>query len=202
MYFDSMDQASYHRSTYQAYPHLTSDEFAETCHHLESRYCRATLGPLRRRWRLHVRTALNASFDIDSDHATYLQIRRPLDHAGSAEDDELAVTFGNFSVAGPAEQDGMVVADDLMAQLDDSDDAVLSRHPRVFEHGYVSYEIHYHPTYRAPCLWFSLHDLPAQEAAFNIETVFRRLVPNEFKDSLRRIGSIGGISADVSILAL
>ena len=49
-----------------------------------------------------------------------------------------------------------------------------------------------------PCLWFSLHDLPPDEPAFNIDTVFRRLVPDQFKDGLRGLGGIGGISADVS----
>ena len=66
------------------------------------------------------------------------------------------------------------------------------------EFGYVIYEIHLHPTYRAPCLWFTLHGLPADEPAFNIDTVFRRLVPDRFKEGLRAPGSVGGISADVS----
>ncbi|KAH7030811.1 uncharacterized protein B0I36DRAFT_362622 [Microdochium trichocladiopsis] len=196
-----MDQASHYRSTYRAYPHLTPEEFAEVCHHLESRYCKATLGPLRRRWRLHVRTALSTSFDFDSDHATYLQIRRPLTSASSAEDDELAATFGTFSFGSLEGQDDVVVADDHMVQMDESDESVLPRQPRRFGDGYVTYEIHYHPTYRAPCLWFSLHDLPVHEPAFNVETVFRRLVPDEYKDSLRRVGSVGGISADRRFLS-
>jgi ubiquitin-like-conjugating enzyme ATG10 len=64
--------------------------------------------------------------------------------------------------------------------------------------GHVRYEIHLHPTYQAPCLWFSLHDLPADEPPLNIDTVFRRLVPEQFKPGLRAsLGSIGGISVDV-----
>jgi ubiquitin-like-conjugating enzyme ATG10 len=63
--------------------------------------------------------------------------------------------------------------------------------------GRVTYEIHLHPTYQAPCLWFSLHDLPVDEQAFNIDTVFRRLVPDQFKEGLRNAGAVGGISADV-----
>lgn len=66
--------------------------------------------------------------------------------------------------------------------------------------GYVTYEIHLHPTYRVPCLWFSLHGLPSHEPAFDIDTVFRRLVPDEYKEGLRGHGGIGGISADVSLL--
>lgn len=63
--------------------------------------------------------------------------------------------------------------------------------------GFVTYEIHWHPTYRAPVIWFSLHNLPADEPSFNIDTVFRRLVPDQYKASLRSAGSIGGISVDV-----
>lgn len=63
----------------------------------------------------------------------------------------------------------------------------------------MTYEIHLHPIYRVPCLWFSLHGLPEDEPAFDIDTVFRRLVPDEYKSGLRQgIGPIGGISADVS----
>ncbi|KXJ92186.1 hypothetical protein Micbo1qcDRAFT_233487 [Microdochium bolleyi] len=193
-----MDQAAHHRATYEAYPHLTPDEFAEACHHLDSRYCRATLGALRRSWRLHVRTALNlTSFSVGSDTATYLQITRPLGSSSTADDDDLVSSLGTFSFGELDEQDA-VSADDRMLEMDEADEAVLPRQPSstASSHGYVNYEIHYHPTYRAPCLWFSLNDLPAHESAFDIDTVFRRLVPDEYKDSLRRVGSIGGISAD------
>jgi ubiquitin-like-conjugating enzyme ATG10 len=64
----------------------------------------------------------------------------------------------------------------------------------------VEYEIHLHPTYRVPCLWFNLRNLPADEPAFNIDTVFRRLVPDEYKAGLRGLGNVGGISADVRFL--
>ena len=67
--------------------------------------------------------------------------------------------------------------------------------------GHVRYEIHLHPTYRAPCLWFSLHDLPADEQALDVDIVFRRLVPEQYKDGLRgSVGGIGGISVDVGSL--
>lgn len=51
-----------------------------------------------------------------------------------------------------------------------------------------------------PCLWFRLHDLPNGDDPLNIDTVFHYLVPREYKDGLRRYGSIGGISLDVSLL--
>lgn len=60
------------------------------------------------------------------------------------------------------------------------------------------YEVHLHPTYRIPCLWFSLQGLPPDEPAFNIDTVFRHLVPDQFKEALRGSG-IGGISGDVRL---
>jgi len=50
-----------------------------------------------------------------------------------------------------------------------------------------------------PCLWFNLHGLPPDQPAFNLDTVFRYLVPDQFKDALRGTGPIGGISGDVSV---
>jgi ubiquitin-like-conjugating enzyme ATG10 len=75
--------------------------------------------------------------------------------------------------------------------------AALHKPPVRQRFAYVTYEIHLHPTYRSPCLWFTLHGLPPDEPAFNIDTVFRRLVPDQYKDGLRNAGPIGGISADV-----
>lgn len=76
--------------------------------------------------------------------------------------------------------------------------AVIPKVQKPPDFGIVTYEIHLHPTYQAPCLWFRLDRLPVDEPAFNIDTVFRRLVPDQYKDSLRKVGNIGGISADVS----
>lgn len=76
--------------------------------------------------------------------------------------------------------------------------AVLTHPSSALDIGAVTYEIHLHPTYRVPCLWFNLRNLPPDEPEFSIDTVFRRLVPEEFKQGLRGLGGIGGISADVS----
>lgn len=87
----------------------------------------------------------------------------------------------------------MVLSDSLLSQA-----AIQKSQPgKAPDFGYVTYEIHLHPTYQAPCLWFGLHRLAVDEPAFNIDTVFRRLVPDQYKDSLRKVGGIGGISADV-----
>jgi hypothetical protein len=63
---------------------------------------------------------------------------------------------------------------------------------------YVTYEIHLHPTYAVPTLWFSLHDLPMGEDTFDLDAVYRYLVPDGYKSSLRAAGITGGISAAVS----
>ena len=63
---------------------------------------------------------------------------------------------------------------------------------------YVTYEIHLHPTYRMPTLWFTLHDLPLGDSPLDITSVYRYLVPEQHKSHLRAVGIIGGISADVS----
>ena len=64
---------------------------------------------------------------------------------------------------------------------------------------YVTYEIHLHPTYNIPTLWFTLHDLPMGEPIFDLDSVYRYLVPDEFKGRLRGAGIRGGLSAAVSI---
>jgi ubiquitin-like-conjugating enzyme ATG10 len=50
-----------------------------------------------------------------------------------------------------------------------------------------------------PTLWFTLHDLPMDENAFDLDAVFRYLVPDGYKGSMRTAGVTGGISAAVSL---
>lgn len=184
---------SAHDDDFRDYPFLAHDEFNEVCHNFDRIYRQATLGPLRRRWRVSVCTAFNTSFYSDSDSTTYLQITRPLEQ--SAADDELAGVLNQFSFGEDAGVDG----DEAMAMAEDADGAVLKVPPAsTVNYGYVTYEVHLHPTYRAPCLWFSLHGLPNGESPLSIDTAFRHLVPEQFQDRLRAMGSIGGISADVS----
>ncbi|OTB01504.1 hypothetical protein M426DRAFT_214655 [Hypoxylon sp. CI-4A] len=192
-----MSNSTIHRSTYTSYPYLTKEEFAEACHYLDRRYSRATLGPVRKRWRLHVHTALELSFEDRSGYTTFLQITRPLDD-GKADDNDLAAKMGDVSLT----EDNEV--DHVMTEMEDADTEVLFKPPSRpnFQGGHVKYEIHLHPTYRAPCLWFSLHNLPAGESALDAETVFRHLVPEQFKTSLRQMGPIGGISIDVGEIFL
>ncbi|KAI1079416.1 hypothetical protein F5B20DRAFT_163394 [Whalleya microplaca] len=187
-----MSQSGVHRSTYQSYPHLNKEEFAEVCHYLDRKYCQATLGPLRKQWRLSVHTALDMSFDAESEYTIFLQITRPLEDKAAAEQD-LASMMGDFGIS-----EDTTGTDEMMIEMEESDKETLTKEPlRPDPHiGHVKYEIHLHPTYRVPCLWFSLHNLPPDQPAFDTETVFRWLVPEQFRHSLQRAGSIGGISID------
>jgi hypothetical protein len=51
-----------------------------------------------------------------------------------------------------------------------------------------------------PCLYFRLWSLPSGESPFDIDTVFRHLVPDAYKAGLHSYGGIGGISIDVSFV--
>ncbi|KAK3393027.1 hypothetical protein B0H63DRAFT_7368 [Podospora didyma] len=190
-----MEQTQPLSSEFTRFPFLTGEEFAEACHHLDRRYCQATLGPIRRKWKLRVCSALNMSFALGPEYSTYIQIIRALD--GELNDGDLSSHLGRLSFGSGGKESGLmdIDADREMMAAEEADEAVLPRKPRV-NSGHVTYEIHLHPTYQAPCLWFSLHDLPVDEQAFNIDTVFRRLVPDQYKDGLRSAGAIGGISAD------
>ncbi|KAK2006881.1 hypothetical protein LZ32DRAFT_71837 [Colletotrichum eremochloae] len=180
--------------SFKDFPFLTPEEFSEVCHHFDSQYCRATLGPLRQRFKLRVCTALDTSFASGVEYTTYLQIIRPLEV--TLDYGDLSSVLDKFSfVEGSSERDALGLGDEDMIDAEESDEAALSK-PRALDFGYVVYEVHLHPTYRMPCLWFTLHGLPADEPAFNLDTVFRRLVPDQFKDALRRTSSIGGISGD------
>ncbi|KAM7183283.1 hypothetical protein V8F20_012678 [Naviculisporaceae sp. PSN 640] len=189
-------------SSIKNYPYLTPEEFTEACHHLDSQYCRATLGPVRKQWRLRAVMALNtSSFTmLGLDYHTYIQIIRPLEDTSSGRDDEdLSRYLDKFSFGGDDRLNSGDAGDKEMIEVEEADDEAIypTTQPPKYNPGYVRYEIHLHPTYQVPCLWFSLHDLPLDEPALNIDTVFRRLVPDQYKDGLRSaVGSIGGISAD------
>lgn len=196
----------------KGFPFLSRDEFSGACHHLDRQYCRATLGPLRSRWKLRLCTALGSEFCVDGAYTTFVQITRPLE---PILDHGLSLDLQHFSIAERA-TDTMLMPDQAMVDAEESDtvrdtpmtpplvrlsneaQAAMVNHTPCHEAARVVYEIHLHPTYRVPCLWFTLHNLPPDEPAFNVDTVFRRLVPDEYKDGLRGLGGVGGISADAS----
>jgi ubiquitin-like-conjugating enzyme ATG10 len=208
-------QTSYKKSSeFQNYPFLTAEEFAEVCHQLDRKYVQAELGPLRRQWKLRVNTALIMAFTAAAEYSTYIQIVRPLEL--DLDDGNLSAALDKLSFGASHGTEGASIdADQQMREAEDQDE-VSSRavshsvsrssycqaalyKPTTQRVAYVTYEIHLHPSYRSPCLWFTLHGLPPDEPAFNIDTVFRRLVPDQYKDGLRNAGPIGGISVDVSL---
>jgi ubiquitin-like-conjugating enzyme ATG10 len=86
----------------------------------------------------------------------------------------------------------------LRPQLWQNSNTHLPNYSLYAHQPYVTYEIHLHPTYRMPTLWFTLHDLPNGDATFDLDSVFRYLVPEDQKPRLREAGITGGISAAVS----
>lgn len=211
-------ETSYKKSSeFENYPFLTAEEFAEACHHLDRRYIQAELGPLRRQWKLRVNTALIMAFTPAAEYSTYIQIIRPLEM--DLDDGNLSAALDRLSFGVTHGTEGASLdADQQMLEAEDQDEvgkshgtsvigmtrcsfhqAALHRPAVPQRCAYVTYEIHLHPSYRSPCLWFTLHGLTPDEPAFNIDTVFRRLVPDQYKDGLRNAGPIGGISVDVSL---
>ncbi|PHH65504.1 hypothetical protein CDD81_2284 [Ophiocordyceps australis] len=171
------------------FPFLSTGEFSDACHKLEASYGIAELGSLRNSWKLRLRTALGTIFYVSGINPTYIQITCPLKPAIDSRD-SLSLDLANLQMSDPVE------ADDIMAETEQLDTAVLNPLVPQQDPEIVVYEIHLHPTYRVPCLWFSLHNLASGEPAFNIDTIFRRLVPDEYKSGLRQVGGIGSISAD------
>lgn len=103
---------------FKNYPFLDADEFAEACHQLDRRYTQATLGPVRRRWKLRVCRALDISFSASAEYATYIQIIRPLD--GELDDGDLSTCLDNFSF-GHDSAHAADTEDHEMMEAEDSD---------------------------------------------------------------------------------
>lgn len=104
----------------QNFPSLNKEEFAEACHHLDRQYCRATLGPLRKQWKLAVCTALDTMFSFDDPYTTYIQIIRPLRE--SHDQDDLSSQLATFSISPEANDDTLPIADRDMMDAEESDE--------------------------------------------------------------------------------
>lgn len=100
------------------FPSLSQDEFKEACHHLDRQYCRATLGPLRRQWKLTLCTALDTTFSFDEAYSTYIQIVRPL----REDDDDLSSHLATFAISPEPDQETLPTADRHMMDAEDSDE--------------------------------------------------------------------------------
>lgn len=98
------------------FPSLTGEDFLETCHHLDRRYCQAELGALRMRWKLRLRIVLRPEFVLNDIPNTYVQITRVLE---APPDSDLAIDFASLSLS-PDEH--ALVADQELMDLEASDE--------------------------------------------------------------------------------
>src|ERR1700744_467380 len=94
---------------------LSKDEFAEACHYLDSQYCRATLGPARRRWKLRLCHALDIS-SFDGAAVTYVQITRPIEIL--SENEDLALNLQGFTISEKSLDDVFLTADKDMLEAE------------------------------------------------------------------------------------
>lgn len=106
------------------FPSLNHEEFAEACHHLDRQYCRATLGPLRRQWKLRLCTALDTMFSFDDAYTRYIQIVCPLRE--SNDHDDLASHLASFSISPEANDETLPMADRDMMDAEESDEVRAS----------------------------------------------------------------------------
>ena len=98
---------------------LTKEDFAEACHHFDRRYLQSSLGPLRKRWKLRVCTALDTCFSGDAEYAVYIQITRPLE--ATLDHDDLSFHIEKFSFS-DGSRDEELEEDVDMARVEDSDE--------------------------------------------------------------------------------
>ena len=204
-----------HRDEYYQWPFLTNDEFELACAYFHKKYVGAELGRRRRTFKIYHQRDL-------TEGTSYIEIRRLLVIDQDADDlsrdleklraDDWAHQCSDMGVDTSLEDADEVGGLNILRRVgvragtDLSQEALHSKRSQVLlpqykprSHGpYVTYEIHLHPTYRMPTLWFTLHDLPMSEPAFDLDSVYRYLVPDEYKNRLREIGPLGGISAAVS----
>ncbi|RDW63948.1 hypothetical protein BP5796_10450 [Coleophoma crateriformis] len=180
-----------HRDEYSQWPFLTEEEFELACAFLDSRYTKAKLGPVRKGFKLRSRRTATTG-------ATSIEILRLLNV--SSDDGDLSELLDQLW---DRRADGASASDmEVDMPNEDQDNEVLlsntdtpPQYSMYAHQPYVVYEIHLHPTYRVPTLWFTLHDLPMAEPTFDLNSVFRYLVPDEHKAQLRAAGVTGGISA-------
>ncbi|KUJ22368.1 uncharacterized protein LY89DRAFT_606857 [Mollisia scopiformis] len=178
-----------HHDEFRQWPFLNEEEFELACAFFDQRYVRAHLGPTRQIFKIrHRRIATSGN--------SYIEILRLLQLP--EQPDELSAMLerlgGGFGESADVEMN--------IDSKDEEDDQEALRDPDSLpgytpyaQQPYVMYEIHLHPTYRLPTLWFTLHDLPAGEPTFDLDAIYRYLVPPQYKDNLRALGVTGGISA-------
>ncbi|KAH8814321.1 hypothetical protein F5882DRAFT_281698 [Hyaloscypha sp. PMI_1271] len=191
---------SRHRDEYRQWPFLNQEEFELACAFFDQRYVRASLGPTRQIFKIRSRRTLTTG-------NSYIEILRLLQLP--EDEDELSLALAKLGNGGDGLNSGSGMEIDTTEE--DADEEALRSHTSsetnskgkqqppgysLYSHQpYVTYEIHLHPTYSMPTLWFMLHDLPMGEPSFDVDAVYRYLVPPEYKSRLRAAGVTGGISA-------
>lgn len=100
------------------FPSLTGEEFEEACHYLDRRYRRATLGDMRKRWKLNVRTALNTGVVFHDMPRTLVEITRTLDDQDLGLDlDNLAISRSDSLQDTPPEADYEMMEDEASDEV-------------------------------------------------------------------------------------
>ena len=113
-------------SEFESYPFLSVEEFTEVCHHLDRRYCQATLGPVRRQWKLRCCSTLNTTNALGPEYTTFIQIVRPLD--GELDDGDLSSILDYLSFD-TRESSGLSTTQDaVMMEAEEADEV---RHRRM-----------------------------------------------------------------------
>jgi ubiquitin-like-conjugating enzyme ATG10 len=184
-----------HHSEYRQWPFLTPQEFDVACSYFDRRYIQAKLGPVRKIFKISHHRSLTTA-------ASYVEILRllqlPKDPTGLIR---LLEKLGAESVVSEVMDIDTPMAEeqDDEALNPNQNAAIAEETPPMYslycQQSYVTYEIHLHPTYQVPTLWFTLHDLPNGESPLDVDSLYRYLVPEQHKSHLRARGVMGGISA-------
>ncbi|KAL2065032.1 hypothetical protein VTL71DRAFT_4172 [Oculimacula yallundae] len=186
-----------HQEDYQHWPFLNQEEFELVCAFFDQKYIRAELGPTRKIFKIRSRR-------VATTGNSYIEILRLLQLP--EDGDELSKALGmlgggGFSGGDDEKNDADMMMDSVDEDMDQealrsvSSTNQLPPYSQYSHQPYVTYEIHLHATYKMPTLWFTLHDLPMGDPTFDLDSVYRYLVPTQFKSELRAAGVTGGISA-------
>ncbi|KAG4442280.1 hypothetical protein IFR05_002204 [Cadophora sp. M221] len=191
---------------YRQWPFLNQEEFELACAFFDQKYVRAKLGPTRKIFKIRSRRVATTG----NSYIEILRLLQPPD-----DEDELSQALGMLGGGGGGLGGLSDAKDDVDMMVDTVDEDgdqealrpvsttnklearadSLPQYSQYSHQPWVTYEIHLHPTYSMPTLWFTLHDLPMGEPTFDLESVYRYLVPREYKSKLRAAGITGGISA-------
>lgn len=171
------------------WPFLSQEEFELACSSLNQRYIQAKQKSNSLTFKLTHRY-------IAASGSSYIQIIRLLQPALDVTGLSNALAKLEFFEYGSFECDNNV---DYLSEEYDKEALRILDFPPEYSHlpcqPYVIYEIHLHPTYRTPTLWFSLHDLQPGDNSIDIETVYRYLLPHNCYSKFQSFRIPGILSA-------